>query len=92
MVKRLGSVLVSIGLILLLVNLFAGCAKNLPCPVTEQQVEQARADAKSAAADSEKATKEKAELEKRLADTEKRIATLEKEKAELEKELAKYKR
>lgn len=74
--------------VLLLAGLIAGCAANLPCPVGENEVEQARAKCASADKQLEQASAKVSELEAQVQSKQALIQELEAKIAELEQALA----
>jgi len=74
--------------VLLVAGLIAGCAANLPCPVGEDQVTQARAKCLAAEKQLQQANARIAELEAQIQSRQATIQELEAKKAELEAALA----
>ncbi|MCX5801703.1 MAG: hypothetical protein NTX17_09985 [Candidatus Eisenbacteria bacterium] len=85
MSTRLVKSLLFIGAILFVVGFMAGCAANLPCTVSEDQVEQARAKAGAVDQQLQQGSQRVADLEAQVQSKQATIEELQARKAELEK-------
>lgn len=87
MLTRLVKSLLFLLAALFVAGLIAGCAANLPCTISEDQVEQARAKASTADKQMQQADQKVADLEAQLQSKKATLEELQAKKADLEKQL-----
>jgi peptidoglycan hydrolase CwlO-like protein len=87
MSNRLVKSLLFVVAVLLVAGLMAGCAANLPCTVSEDQVEQARAKAGSVDKQLQQTDQKVADLEAQITSKQATVDELKAKLAELEKQV-----